>query len=489
MLTIAGLPQPQAQTDSILFRYSLDPKCLSSVVTPIDGIVATGRAHLFLHSSWHRQGQECSADIYPPVMRIFGRSSADDSGAGALEIVGAMMILSASVLLIGVAIFARADSNERAEMARSTRRVAVDAIGQAEERNCAGWGLWQDEPIDGNLEHAAALTLHQVPECAPPGPQCDPPNHVPSCWVSDSALDDHAALIGIHWTVVEREWSPVVVGFSDYYQLGGRQDCDMGAEPRPVRRVVAASRYGGLPAGVDGSDGWSASDGAAMAASMAAAPDEWEIAVTFADGPPLPKTSGWVVWQHTPADGGDWDHHWDEANVWRPAHSDMASRSVFIAPANIAYTHPDHSGLTSPYQTLPNSPPTELEVRVQGRRNPLNSSCWVLAMPAGCLGTQASTVGGDTAWTWRKVDPGQGIEMQAATLYGDPNYRSEVGIMCGDFSPGGAVGIARTPTDVLLPSRPADSNRADSRAGQSLLADDPPLNQRPQRPAAAYIQR
>lgn len=400
-----------------------------------------------------------------------------------MEIIGAMVILSAAVLLIGMAIFARSDSNERFEMARSTRRVAADAVGLAETLNCAGWGLWwadsptapEDDPL--TTQDEAALTLQQIPECAPP-----------EGWVTDSPLDPHAELIGIHWTVVEREWSPVVIGFSDYYQMGGRAECDLNAVPRPVRRVVAASRYGGLPADADGSDGWDASDGDAIAESIAAEPDDWKIAVLYADGPPLPATAGWVVWQHTPTDGGDWDHHWDEANAWRPALSDMALRSAFTVPANIVYTHPDHSGLSSPYQPLPDSAPVELDIRIQGRRNPLNPSCWIAAMPAGCLGTQAGTVGGDIAWTWRKVSAGQGIEMKTANLYAN-NHRSEVGIMCGDFSLNGATGLAGTSAGIPLPVRPAASNRADSRAGQSLLADDPPPNQRPQRPAVAYIHR
>ena len=400
---------------------------------------------------------------------------AHDSGTGVLEIVGAMAFISAAVLLVGLAVFARTDSTERFETFRATRRVAVEAVGLAETLNCAGWGLWWANSSTAPSGNA----LHQVPECAPP-----------EGWVSDSALDEHAALIGIHWTVVEREWSPVVVGFSDYYQVGGRADCDLSAVARPVRRVVAASRYGGLPTGADGSDGWDVSDGTAIAASIAAEPDEWEVAVLYADGPPLPPTAGWVVWQHTPVDGGDWDHHWDEANAWRPALSDMASRSVFIKPANVAYTHPDFSGLPSPYDLPPASSPAELEIRVQGRRNPLNPSCWVLAMPAGCLGTQAGTVGGDISWTWRMVNAGQHIEMKAEHLYANSStYASEVGIMCGKIGVAGATGAEGTSTEAALPARPAESKRADSVAGQSLLADDPPSGQRPQRPATAYIHR
>ena len=413
--------------------------------------------------------------MYAAYVRETGHvARPDDSGFGAVEIVGAMVLISAAVLMIGLAIFARADSNERFEMSRSTRRAAVNAIGLAETANCAGWGLWwADSP-----SAPPPLALHQTPDCAPPEDEG---------WVSDSPLDNHAAVIGIHWTVLEREWSPVVVGFSDYYQMGGREDCNTNAIPRPVRRVVTASRYGGLPAGAapDGDGMWDAADGAVIAASIAAEPDKWEIAVLYAEGPPLPATAGWVVWKNAPSDG-DWNHHWDEANTWKPALTDMASRSVFTEPRNVAYTHPAHSGFTSPYSP-PNAIPIELEIQVQGRRNPLNVSCWVVAVPAGCLGTQAGTTADSkTEWTWRKVSAGESTDIAASLSNTD---KAEVETVCGDSSANGAEGIAGNSARVSLPTRAAAANRADSRAGQSLLADDPPENQRPLRPAAAFVHR
>ncbi len=343
-----------------------------------------------------------------------------------MEIFLAVTILSLAASVLAVGVVARARTSETQEITRSVREAATNAIGKAETVNCAGWGLWgydTDFPMSTGTDDTFPRTesmiadvmhtsLHYIEDCSvyslpnSPSPHepCDysQPKSTPEIWchsqgnvnTADTSFSD---LIGVHWRILSSgEWSPIVVGVTDYYQIGddrhslpttNTKKCTVNPNDsiRPVRRIVAAGRKGGLPSGLLGSSALKPDEQTRIIAdSMNTEDDQWIVYTLYVDGPALPRTAGWVVKQGN-------NFHWENAIKWKPFAANLADRYQLQYHDQLDASHKD------------------INIRVQGRTDPRRTDprspiCNVLAVPAGCV---------EIANVWVAVPPREIIDVSS----------------------------------------------------------------------------
>ncbi len=319
----------------------------------------------------------------------------DDSGVTILELIAALALLATVAVQATRVIQLRIDAHETNETSRYAALAVSLGVGNAETVNCSGWGVFP-YPDPGDRD-----ALLYRPECSPPAD-----------WVTNSNLDSPHADLGVHVGVyIDQTPDPnsstsiasiALAGYTDFYDTPSGE-CSKDEEPHPVRLVTGAARRGGLP-----SD-WSDS----LDQFKEEGDEVWETRTTAVNGPPLPPTAGWIVWDlDDTANLSDqaklqWEHNWDSVWRWRPALENTAMRSILVTGA----------------------PPEERELAVQGRRWHLRngSKCWILAVPDGCVGIPLSSSG---KWTWLLAKAGKGIDFNewlstvshAGSLLGDDNF-------------------------------------------------------------------
>ena len=358
-----------------------------------------------------------------------------DEGMSLIEVISALFILSLVVGITANVVRLRTQSQESNQMFETARSAVSLGIGVAETINCSGYGVYLTTK-EGETTPAADVvrgtgstvssqylqTLLQRPECMPP-----------DGWVTTSAFGGHSDL-GLHvgaytdayaytdeQCILTRpgdstddcvEQVPAgkigLVGYTDYYSTPSG-DCNAvepdgspAPPPAPTRRVVGAARAGGEPESVaDALDLYAAEAG-----------EGWELQETLIEGPPLPATAGWIIWDGsgpawTTTSGAvtwgpqsssqiDWRHNWDEVWVWRPALENITMRL-----------------LLSEYEGTPPVPEENRQMVVQGRRweDRQGKMCWILAAPAGCVGVPRNAAGGgNKRWEWLLLEPGRGID-------------------------------------------------------------------------------